>query len=162
MMVEVQRLLDIGFIKEVTYPQWLANMVMVQKENGKWRMCIDFTVLNKCFSKDDFSLTRIDKIIDSATGCEMMALLDCFLVYHQIWIRKEDEEKTSFITLFGTYCYLRMPKGLRNASSTFCIMMKATLKDQVRRNVFSYVDDIIVAIKKKTSYIFDFTNMREA
>jgi hypothetical protein len=109
-------------------------------------MCIDFTYLN-------------------ATP-RMMALLDCFSGYHQIWLRKEDEKKTSFITPFDTYCYLRMLKGLRNARPTFCRMMKAALKDQVGRNVLSYVDDIVVASKRKTSYISDsaepFANMREA
>jgi hypothetical protein len=107
--VEVQRLLDVGFIREVVYPQWLANVVMVWKKNGKWWMCTDFTDLNKCCPKDDFLLTRIDKIVDSATGCEMMVLLDCFSGYHQIWLHKEDEEKISFNTPFDTFCYLRMP-----------------------------------------------------
>jgi hypothetical protein len=73
---EVQRLLDVGFIREVTYPQWLANVVMVCKKNGKWRMCTYFTYLNKCCPKDDFPLTRIDQIVDSAAGCDIMALLD--------------------------------------------------------------------------------------
>jgi hypothetical protein len=95
-----------------------------------------------------------------------MALLDYFLGYHQIWLRKEDEEKTSFITLFGTYCYFRMPEGLCNAGSTFCRMMKAALKDQVGRNVLSYVDDIVMASNKRENYITNlaetFTSMREA
>jgi hypothetical protein len=103
---EVQRLLDTGFIREVTYPQWLANVVMVRKKNGKWRMYTDFTDLNKCCPKDVFPLARIDKIIDSTVGCEIMAVLDCFSGYHQIWLRREDEEKMSFIAPFGTYCYL--------------------------------------------------------
>jgi hypothetical protein len=118
-------------------------------------MCTDFMDLNKCCSKDDFPLARIDKIIDSTVGCEMMALLDCFLGYHQIWLRNEDEEKMIFITPFGTYCYLRMPEGLRNAGPTFCKMMKAALKDQVGRNVLSYVDNIVVASKKKATYTSD-------
>jgi hypothetical protein len=78
---------------------------------------------------DDFPLTRIDKVVDSTTGCEIMALLDCFLGYHQIWLRKKDEEKTSFVTPFGTYCYLRMPNGLNNAGPTFCRMTKDILKE---------------------------------
>jgi hypothetical protein len=94
-----------------------------------------------------------------------MALLDYFLGYHQIWLRKEDEEKTSFITLFGTYCYLRMPEGFCNAGLTFYKMMKATLKDQVGRNVLSYVDDVVVISKKRENYISDlaktFVNMCE-
>jgi hypothetical protein len=139
---------------------------MVKKKNGKWRICIDFTDLNKCYSKDDFPLARIDKIVDYAVASEMMALLDCFSGYHQIWLHTEDEEKTSFITSFGTYCYLRMSEGLRNAGPTFCRMTKAALKDQVNRNVLSYVDDIVVVSKKKEKYLSDlaetFTNMREA
>jgi hypothetical protein len=96
----------------------------------------------------------------------MMALLDCFSGYHQIWLHTEDKEKTSFITLFRTYCYLRMSKGLHNVGPTFCRMMKVALKDQVGRNMLSYVDDIVVASKKRENYISDltetFTNMREA
>jgi hypothetical protein len=127
--VEVQRLLDVGFIREVQYPCWLANVVMVKKKNGKWRMCTNFTDQNKCCLKDDFPLLRIDKVVHSAAACETMALLDCFFGYHQIWLHKEDEEKTSFITPFGTYCYLRMPEGLKNAGPTLCRMMKAILKE---------------------------------
>jgi hypothetical protein len=162
---EVQCMLDAGFIREVTYPQWLDNVVMVRKKNRKWRMCTDFTNLNKCCLKDDFPFAKIDQIIDSAVGCNIMALLDYFSGYHQIWLRKEDEEKTGFITPFGTYCYMRMPEGLRNTGLTFHRMMKAALKDQVDKNVMSYVDDIIVASKKKESYISDlsetFINMHE-
>jgi hypothetical protein len=77
-----QRLLDAGFIREVTYPMWLSNVIMVRKKNGNWRMCIDFTDLNKRCPKDDFPLARIGKIVDSAVASEMMALLDCFFRYH--------------------------------------------------------------------------------
>jgi hypothetical protein len=129
-------------------------------------MCTDFTDLNKCCPKDDFPLTRIDQIVDFATGYDIMALLDCFSGYHQIWLRKEDKEKTSFITPFGMYCYMRMPEGLRNTGPTFCRMTKAALKEQLGRNVLSYVADIVVASKKRASYISNlteiFVNMREA
>jgi hypothetical protein len=92
-------------------------------------------------------------VVDSTSRCKIMALVDCFSGYHQIWLRKEDEEKTSFITPFGTYCYLRMPKGLKNASPTFCRMTKAILKEQMERNVFAYVDDIVVASMKKETQL---------
>jgi hypothetical protein len=105
-------------------------------------------------------------VVDSIAGCETMALLDCFLGYHQIWLCMEDEEKTSFITPFGTYCYLRMPKGLKNAVPTFYRMTKAILKEQMERNIFTYVDDIVVASRKKETQLQDlaetFTNMRRA
>jgi hypothetical protein len=113
-------------------------------------MCTDFMELNKCCTKDDFLLMRIDKIVDSTAGCEMMALLDCFTGYHQIWLRIENEEKTSLITPFRTYFYLRMPEGLRNVGSTFCRMTMVALKDQVGRNVLSYVNNIVIASKQES------------
>jgi hypothetical protein len=103
---EVKRLLSAGVIREVTYPEWLANTVMVKKVNGKWRMCIDFTDLNKACPKDEFPLPRIDSLVDAVASSELMSLLDCYSGYHQIWMKKEDEPKTSFITPSGTYCYL--------------------------------------------------------
>jgi hypothetical protein len=162
---EVQRLLDIGFIHEVDYPSWLANIVMVKKMNGRWRMCTDFTDHNKCYLKDDFPLTRIDNVVHSTAGCETMALLDYFLG-HQIWLRKEDDEKTSFITPFGTNSYLRMLEGLKNVGLTFCRMTKAILKEQMGRNIFTYVDGIVVVSRKKETQLQDlaetFTSMRRA
>jgi hypothetical protein len=78
------------------------------QKQWKCPTCTYFTDLNKCCPMDDFPLARIDKIIDSIAGCEILALLDYFSCYHQIWLYKEDKEKTSFITPFDTYCYLRM------------------------------------------------------
>jgi hypothetical protein len=120
-------------------------------------MCTYFIDLNKCCTKDDFPLARIDKTIDSVARYEIMALLDYFSSYHQIWLRREDAEKTSFITPFGMYCYLRMLEGLCNTCPTLCLMMNASLKDQVGRNVLSYIDDIVVVSKKKALYISDLT-----
>ena len=75
---EVQRLLDAGVIQPVKYPTWLSNVMLVKKKNGKWRMCVDFIGLNKACPKDDFPLPRISTLIDSAAGCELLSLLDCF------------------------------------------------------------------------------------
>jgi hypothetical protein len=126
---EVQRLLDANVIREVKYSEWLVNVVLVPKKNGKMRMCIDFIDMNKACNS--FLLPRIDVSVDKAVGCKRFFLLDCFLGYHQIWLNKEDEEKTSFTTPFGTYCYTRMPEGLKNAGSTFARMMKVVLGSQL-------------------------------
>ena len=116
---EIDKLLKAGFIREVDHPEWLANPVMVRKANGKWRMCIDFTDLNKACPKDDFPLPRIDQLVDSTSGCELLSFLDAYSGYHQINMSKDDEEKTSFITPYGTYCYVKMPFGLKKCWCNF-------------------------------------------
>jgi hypothetical protein len=135
---EVKRLLSAGVIREVTYPEWLANTVMVKKANGKWRMCIDFTDLNKACLKDEFSLPWIDSLVDAAASSELMSLLDSYSGYHQIWMKKEDEPKTSFITPSGTYCYLWMLEGLKNVGGSFSRMTAKVLHSQIGRNVPTY------------------------
>jgi hypothetical protein len=80
--VEVNRLLVVGFIKEVYHPEWLANPVLVRKKNNEWTMCIDYTDLNKHYPKDPFSLPHIDKVVDFTTGCELLSFLDCYSGYH--------------------------------------------------------------------------------
>jgi hypothetical protein len=164
---EVKRLLSAGVIREVTYPECLANTVMVKKANGKWRMCIDFTDLNKACPKDEFPLPRIDSLVDAAASSELMSLLDCYSGYHQIWMKKEDEPKTSFITTSGTYCYLRMPEGLKNVGGSFSRMTVNVLHSQIGRNVLTYVDDVIVIKSmKQENHIADlqetFANFRQA
>jgi hypothetical protein len=154
---EVQRLQDAQVIREVKYPIWLANTVPVKKKNEKWRMCVDFTDLNKVCKKDDFPLERVDKIVDDAANSEMLSLLDMFSRYHQIRVRKEDEEKTSFV---------RMPEGLKNVGCTFSRMIAIVLHPQLRRNILTYVDDIVVKSVHRKDHISDlvetFANMRAA
>ena len=81
---EVARLLAAGFIVEVFHPEWLANPVLVLKKNGTWRMCVDYTDLNKACPADPFALPRIDQIIDATIGCERLSFLDAYSRYHQI------------------------------------------------------------------------------
>jgi hypothetical protein len=158
--------LEANFIEPIAYPMWLANIVMVQKKSGKWHMCIDFTSLKKACPKDNFPLPRIDKIVDSAAGCKVMSILDCFSCYHQIYMKEEDKASTSFVTPFSTYCFIRMLEGLKNAGSTFSRLTKTVLESQVGRNIFTYVDDIVVASKNKEDHLADltgtFANMRDA
>ena len=111
---EVEKLLEAGFIRKVFYPNWLANVVMVKKSNCKWRMCVDFTDLNKACPKDSFPLPRIDQLVDSTTGHKLLSFMDAFSRYNQILMDEEDQEKTSFVTNQGLYCYKVMPFGLKN------------------------------------------------
>ena len=92
---EIAWLLAAGFIMEVYHPDWLANPVLVLKKDKTWRMCIDYTSLNKACPKDPFALPRIDQIIDSTTGCELLYFLDYYSGYNQIRLNPVDHIKTS-------------------------------------------------------------------
>ena len=116
---EVARLLSAGFIREVYYPDWLANIVLVKKANRKWRMCVDFTDLNRACPKDSFPLPRIDQLVDFTTGHKLLTFMDAFSGYNQIKMAEEDQEKTTFITSQWLYCYKVMPFGLKNAGATY-------------------------------------------
>jgi hypothetical protein len=117
---ELARLVAVGFIREVLHPEWLANPVLVLKKNKvDWRMCVDYTDLNKHCPKDPFGLPRIDQVVDSTAGCSVLSFFDCYSGYRQISLAKEDEEKTLFITPFGAFCYTSMPFGLKNAGATY-------------------------------------------
>jgi len=141
---QVRKMLEAGFIWEVIHPEWLANPVVVPKANGKLRMCVDYTELNKACPKHPFPLPRIDQVADSTAGCDLLCFLDVYSEYRQISMAKEDEEKTSFTTPVGTYCYVCMPFGLKKAGPTFQRTMRITLQDLQPHNVEAYVDDIVV------------------
>ena len=112
---EVQKLTMAKFIRKVYYPDWLANVVMVKKANGKWKMCVDFTDLNKAYPKDSYPLPRIDQLVDSTMGHKLLSFMDAFLGNNQIRIDEVDQEKTSFITRQGLFCYKVMSFSLKNA-----------------------------------------------
>ena len=116
---EVGKLFQAGAIKEVEYPEWLANVVLVKKANGKWRLCIDFTDVNRACPKDSFPLPWIDLIVDATSDHELLSFMDAFFGYNQINMDPDDQEKTSFVTGQGTYCYRVMPFGLKNAGATY-------------------------------------------
>ncbi|XP_068504565.1 uncharacterized protein [Phaseolus vulgaris] len=110
---ETQKLLNASHIREIQYPKWLANVVLVKKVNGKWRMCVDFTDLNKECPKDSYPLPSIDALVDSASGCKMLSFLDAFSGYNQIKMHPRDECKTAFMTELSCYCYKVMPFRLK-------------------------------------------------
>nr|ABF98738.1 retrotransposon protein, putative, Ty3-gypsy subclass [Oryza sativa Japonica Group] len=161
---ELTKLLAAGFIKEVLHPDWLANPVLVRKKTGQWRMCVDYTDLNKSCPKDPFGLPRIDQVVDLTAGCELLSFLDCYSGYHQIRLKESDCLKTSFITPFGAYCYITMPFGLKNAGATYQRMIQRCFSIQIGHNIEAYVDDVVVKTKQKDDLIADleetFTSIR--
>jgi hypothetical protein len=153
---EISKLLKAGFIKEVIHTKWVANPMLVPKKNTKvLRMCVDYTSLNKACPKDPFPLPRIDQVIDSTAGSELLCFLDAYSGYHQIKMKESDQLATSFVTPYGTYCYVTMPFGLKNAGATYQCTMQKCLADQIGHNIHAYVDDIAVMSKKQDDLIAD-------
>ncbi|KAL0391024.1 UNVERIFIED_CONTAM: Transposon Ty3-G Gag-Pol polyprotein [Sesamum calycinum] len=152
---EVDKMLQAGYIRPVQYPEWLANVVLVPKPNGKWRLCIDFTDLNKACPKDPFPLPRIDILVDSTSGCEMLSFLDAYQGYNQIPLAPEDQEKASFVTDQGVFCYNVMPFGLKNAGATYQRLVNHMFQNQIGRNMEVYIDDMLVKSEKEQDHIKD-------
>jgi len=141
---EICKLLEAAHIREIQYPTWLANMVMVKKSNGKWRMCVDFTDLNNACPKDSYPLPNIDALVDSASGCALLSFLDAYSGYNQIKMHSSDEDKMAFMGGTTNYCYRVMPFGLKNAGATYQRLMDQILAPMLGRNVHAYVDDMVV------------------
>ena len=148
-MEEVEKLFAADFIREVFYLEWLANVLMVKKSNRKWRMCIDFTNLNHACPKDNFPLPRIDQLVDSTTGHELLTFMNAFSGYNQIRMNEEDQEKTTFVTSQGLYYYKVMLFSLKNAGATYQRLVNHMFNKQIRRNMKVYVDDMLVKSKKE-------------
>jgi hypothetical protein len=154
---EVRKLLRVGFIEEVHPPVWLANPVIVTKANGKFRMCSDYTNLNKAYPKDPYPLPRIDQIMDSTSGCDLLSFLDAYSGFHQIQMSRQDRKHTTFVTVDGLYCCVVMPYGLKNVLPTFVRAMSKTFGDLIRDRVEVYVDDIMVKTKRGSNLVEDLT-----
>jgi hypothetical protein len=151
----IAKLLAAGFIKEVIHPEWVANPILVQRKNNEWRMCVDYTDLNKHCPKDHFGLPRIDQVIDSTAGCVLFCFLDCYLGYHQIALKEEDQIKTAFITPYGTYAYKTMSFGLKNVGATYQRAIQMCFADQLHRNIGAYVDDVVIKTKNPDGLFAD-------
>ncbi|KAL2235115.1 UNVERIFIED_CONTAM: Retrovirus-related Pol polyprotein from transposon [Sesamum indicum] len=152
---EVEKLLKAGYVSEVQYTSWLSNVVLVPKSSEKWRMCVDFTDLNKACPKDPYPLPRIDTMVDSTAGYELFSMMDAYQGYHQIQMAEEDRDKTSFVTDKGIYCYNMMPFGLKNAGATYQRLVNKMFGDLLGRTMEVYVDDMLVNSKRSQDHIED-------
>ena len=158
---EVMKLKKAGAIKEVFYPEWLANTVVVKKKSGKWQVCVDFVDLNKACPKDPFLMLQIDRLVNSTVGHPRMSFLDAFQGYHQIPLATDDQEKTAFVTPIGNYHYKVMPFGLKNAGSTYQRMMTRMFELQMSKSIKVYIDDMVVKSKLVSEHLRDLGDIFE-
>nr|GEV62602.1 hypothetical protein [Tanacetum cinerariifolium] len=129
---EVQKLVEAGIMREAYYHDWLSNPVMVKKHDGSWRMCVDFTDLNKACPHP---LPEIDRKVESFFAYPFKYFLDAYKGYHQIQLAESNEEKTAFHTGQGVYCYTKMPFGLKNAGATYQRLVDKAFNSQIARNI---------------------------
>ena len=158
---EVTKLKQAEAIKEVFYPQWLANTVVVKKKTRKWRVCVDFTDLNRACPKDLFPMPRIDQLVDATVGHPRMSFLDAFQGYHQIPLATDDQEKIAFVTPVGNYHYKVIPFSLKNTGSTYQRMMTKMFELQLGKNVEVYINDIVIKSKLVSEHLTDLTSIFE-
>jgi len=130
-------------------------VVIVKKANWKWRMCIDFTDLNKACPKDSYPLPRVDILVDSMAQHQLLSFMDAFSGYNQIRMDEADQEKTLFVTSQGLFCYKVMSFGLKNAGDTYQRQMNKMYTQQIRRNMQVYVDDMLVKSRREQDHLED-------
>jgi len=152
---EAEKLIKAGFIREAHYTTWLANVVMVKKPNGKWRMCTDYTDLNRACPKDAYPLPNINRLVDDASGNKLLSFLDAYFGYNQISMHPKDKPKAAFMTNNANYFYEVMPFGLKNAGATYQRLMDKVFKGLIGRNVEVYVDDVVVKSESRDKHFED-------
>ena len=141
---EVQKLLDIGSVCEVHYPDWLASIVVVCKQNRKWRVCINFTDLNKECPNDSFPLPHINMLVDATTTYALLNFKDAFSSYNKILMHPNEQEKTAFITERGIFFYKVMPFKLKNIGATNQRLVNKMFVDQLINAMEVYMEGRLV------------------
>jgi len=158
---EVEKQFNVGFLAVAQYPQWVANVVPVPKKDGKVRMCVDYRDLNRASPKDDFPLPHIDTLVDNTATSTLYSFMDGFSGYNQIKMAPEDIEKTTFITLWGTFCYKVMSFGLKNAGATYQRAMVTLFHDMMHKEIEVYVDDMIAKSASEEEHLVNLKKLFE-
>ncbi|GFY05874.1 retrovirus-related Pol polyprotein from transposon opus [Trichonephila clavipes] len=151
---EIDRLLAEGIIEECESP-YASPVILIPKPNGTFRLCIDYRKLNEITVADTYPLPRMDDLLHQAKLTPFMSTLDLRAGYHQVKVHVEDQDKTAFVCPFGTYHYLRMPYGLRNAPATFQRLMNRFCNGLEDILALPYLDDIIVLSETFEKHMFD-------
>jgi hypothetical protein len=140
---EIERLVRAGFIKPARYVEWLSNIVYVLKKNGKLRICIDFRNINMATPKDEYPMPVADLLVDGASGYKVLSFMDGHSGYNQIFIAESDIYKTAFRCpgSIGTFEWVVMPFGLKNAGATYQRTMNSIFHDMIGKYMEVYIDD---------------------
>jgi hypothetical protein len=146
---EITWLYEAKFIRPCRYAEWISNIVLVFKKNGKLRVCVDFKNLNKATLMDGYPMPIADMLVDAASGHKVISFMDGNLGYNQILMAEEDISKTAFRCpgALGLYEWFVMTFGLGNASATYQRAMNYIFPKLIGRVVEIYIDDVVVKLK---------------
>lgn len=148
---EIEKLLKANLIRPTRYVEWLANIVLVIKKNGKIRVCIDFGDLNNATPKDEYPMPVADLLVDATAGYRYLSFMDGYAGYYQLAIAKTDCHKTTFRCLgtIGTFEWTSMPFGLKNVRVTYQRTMNYVFHDMTGRSMEIYIDDVVVKSQER-------------
>ena len=135
--------------------------MVVKKKNDKWRVCVDFTNLNRACLKDSFLMPKINQLVDATYGHSRMSFLDAFQGYHQITLAPKDQEKTAFISSDANYHYNMMPFGLKNVGASYQRMMTRMFRDKIGCTAKVYIYDMVVKSKQEPRHVEDLRGVFE-
>jgi hypothetical protein len=143
---EVEKVLEVEFIRPCKYAKWISSVVPVQKKDGRWRVCVDFRDLNRATPKDEYPMPVAETLINATAGHKILSFLDGNAGYNQIFMAPEDVNKTAFRVpgAVGRFEYVVMTFGLKNAGATYQRAMNYIFHNLIGKLVEIYIDDIVV------------------
>ena len=149
--VQLQELLDIGFIRPSTSP-WGAPVLFAKKRDKTLRLCIDYRQLNRATIKNRYTLQRVDDLFDQLRGAQVYSKIYLCTDYHQLRIKEADIPKTSFRMWYGHFAFTVMPFGLTNALTAFMDLMHRVFHPYLDQFVMVFVDDILIYSKSEADH----------
>jgi hypothetical protein len=154
---ETHWLLEANFIRPCRYTESVSNIVLVEKESVKLRVCIDFCNLNRATPKDEYHMPIADMLINNASGNRVISFLDGNVGYNQIFMAEKDVSKTTFICpgFIGLFEWVVMTSGLKNVSATYERAMNLIFHELLGNTMKVYIDDIVVKSVEFGSHIAD-------
>jgi len=139
---EVQKMFKAGIIAPIRFSEWISNLVPTRNKTGEIRLCVDLRNLNQVSLKDNYPLPKMDHILQRVVGASRISLLDGFSGFNQILVHPDDQDKTTFTTPWGTFKYVKMPFGLKNAGATFQRAMDISFAKEIHDFLVVYLDDL--------------------